>query len=149
MPITRSILVLAIVGVVSTVGHCAEVSFSHDVRPILANRCFKCHGPDLKKGGLDLQNRDSAVATLKTGAKAIVPGKSGDSEMFHRVSAADADGRMPPKGEALTPAQIAILKAWIDQGAKYEDHWSFVAPKPAPPPDVKNAAWVRNPIDRF
>src|SRR5712691_1230535 len=90
--------------------HTAEVSFSRDVRPILSNRCFKCHGPDLKKGGLDLQNRDSALATLKTGAKALVPGKSGDSEMFHRVSAPDADGRMPPKGEPLTAAQIAILK---------------------------------------
>src|SRR5437870_12848088 len=106
MPMTRVILLLAIVGVMPAAARSTEVSFSRDVRPILSNRCFKCHGPDLKKGGLDLQNRDSALATLETGAKALVPGKSGDSEMFHRVSAPDADGRMPPRGERLTAAQL-------------------------------------------
>src|SRR5260221_7240972 len=126
----------------------AEVGYLRDVRPILANRCFKCHGPDLKKGGLDLQNRDSALKELKSGAHAVVPRKSAESEMFRRISATE-DERMPPKGEALTPAQVATLKAWIDQGAKYEEHWSFVSPQRRTPPVVRNLGWVRNPIDNF
>src|SRR5262245_45726763 len=92
----------------------ADVGYLRDVRPILANKCFKCHGPDLKKGGLDLQDRAAALKELKSGNHALVPGKSADSEMVRRVSATD-DGRMPPKGEPLTPAQVAVLKAWIDQ----------------------------------
>ena len=142
------IAVIAIVCLIPAVTHAADVSYNRDVRPILSNRCFKCHGSDFKKGGLDLRDRTTALANLTSGAKAIVAGKSADSEMIHRVSAAD-DRRMPPKGDPLTPEQIATLKAWIDQGAKYEDHWAFIAPKPAVPPDVKNAGWVRNPIDRF
>ncbi|MFL5340664.1 MAG: DUF1549 domain-containing protein, partial [Gemmataceae bacterium] len=125
-----------------------EVGYLRDVRPILANRCFKCHGPDLKKGGLDLQNRDSALKELKSGAHAIMPGKRDESELVRRVTAGD-DGRMPPKGEPLSAAQIATLKAWIDQGAHYEEHWSLVPPRRGPPPTVKNQIWVRNPVDRF
>ncbi len=126
----------------------AEVGYLRDVRPILANRCFKCHGPDLKKGGLDLQNRDSALKELKSGARAIVAGKGAESELVRRISASD-DERMPPKGDALTAAQIAALKSWIDQGAKYEEHWSFVAPQRRTLPAIGKSSWVRNPIDNF
>src|SRR5437879_4324406 len=79
-----------------------EIRFNRDIRPILSNRCFKCHGPDLKKGGLDLQNRDTALKQLKSGGLAIVPGKSAESLLIQRVTAEDMTERMPPKGEPLT-----------------------------------------------
>src|SRR5258708_2950202 len=121
----------------------AEISYNRDVRPILSNRCFKCHGPDLKKGGLNLRERDIAVK------EAIVPGKSAESLLIERITAEDADERMPPKGQPLTNDQVATLKAWIDQGAKYEEHWSYVKPVHNPPPQVKNQSWIRNGIDAF
>src|SRR5258708_102771 len=121
----------------------AEISYNRDVRPILSNRCFKCHGPDLKKGGLNLRERDIAVK------EAIVPGKSAESLLIERITAEDADERMPPKGQPLTNDQVATLKAWIDQGAKYEEHWSYVKPVHNPPPQVKNQSWIRNGIDSF
>jgi hypothetical protein len=127
----------------------AEVRFNRDVRPILSNRCFKCHGPDLKKGGLDLQSRDGALKTLDSGNAAVVPGKSADSELFRRVSSHDDAKRMPSRGQALTPTQIETLKKWIDQGAVYQEHWAFVKPKRPPQPSVKNKDWVRNGIDAF
>ena len=92
------------------------VRYNRDIRPILSNRCFKCHGPDLKKGGLDLQGRTSALQELKSGHAAIVPGKSGDSPLLHRILSHNPKERMPPKGEALTPDQVAKLRVWIDQG---------------------------------
>ncbi|MFL5242961.1 MAG: PSD1 and planctomycete cytochrome C domain-containing protein [Gemmataceae bacterium] len=120
-----------------------ETSYNRDVRPILSNRCFKCHGPDLKKGGLNLRERDSAIK------EAIVPGKSGESLLVERITAKDADERMPPKGQPLTPEQVATLKAWIDQGAKYEEHWAYVKPVHPLLPQVKNPTWIRNGIDAF
>ena len=128
----------------------AEVRFNRDVRPILSNHCFKCHGPDLKKGGLDLQNRDAALQTLKSGNVAFVPGKADESQLIERVSAGADDPRhMPPRGEPLKPEQVAKLRAWIDQGAKYEEHWAYVKPVRHPLPAVKNKDWPRNGIDHF
>ncbi len=128
-----------------------EISFNRDIRPILSNRCFKCHGPDLKKSGLDLQTRDTALKELKSGMRAVVPGKSDESELLRRVTASEETERMPPKGkgEALTADQVAKLRAWIDQGAKYEEHWAYVRPQRPPLPAVRNRAWVRNDIDSF
>src|SRR5262245_49102637 len=100
----------------------AEIRFNADIRPILSNKCFKCHGPDLKKGGLDLQTRPGALKELKSGERAVVPGKSAASALLHRITTAAKSERMPPTGEPLTPAQVAKLRAWIDQGAKYEEH---------------------------
>ncbi|HLJ95761.1 MAG TPA: PSD1 and planctomycete cytochrome C domain-containing protein, partial [Gemmataceae bacterium] len=128
-----------------------EVNFNRDIRPILSNHCFKCHGPDGKKAGLDLQSRASAFHQLKSGNFAIVPGKSTESELIQRVSSPDDDLRMPPKGkgERLAPAQIAKLRAWIDQGAKWEEHWAYVKPHRWPLPEVHQPNWVRNGIDAF
>jgi hypothetical protein len=126
-----------------------EVRFNRDIRPILSNRCFKCHGPDLKKGGLNLQARDTAVKELKSGHVAIVPGKSNESELVRRILADDPAERMPPKSPPLPPEQIAKLRAWIDQGAKYEEHWAYVKPVRPPLPQVKNASWPHNGIDYF
>jgi mono/diheme cytochrome c family protein len=122
--------------------------YNQDVRPILSGRCFKCHGPDQKKGGLDLTTRETALLKLPDG-QAIVPGKSGASLMIERVCATDDGERMPPVGDRLTDAQVATLRAWIDQGAKYEEHWAYVHPRKQPPPAVKNPGWCRNPIDSF
>jgi hypothetical protein len=129
----------------------SEVDFNRDIRPILSNRCFKCHGPDLKKAGLDFQSRETAYKRLKSGNYAIVPGKSTESELIQRVSSPDEDMRMPPKdkGERLTTAQVAKLRAWIDQGAKWEEHWAYVKPRRAPLPEVHRKSWVRNGIDNF
>jgi hypothetical protein len=127
----------------------AEVRFNRDVRPILSNRCFKCHGPDLKKGGLNLRTRPSALKQLRSGNFAIVPGKSAKSELLERISAEDLAERMPPRGDPLTAKQIATLKAWIDQGAKYEEHWAYVKPARPALPAIKNRKWPRNGIDSF
>jgi mono/diheme cytochrome c family protein len=125
------------------------ISFNRDVRPILSNRCFKCHGPDLKKGGLDLRTSDTALKPLKSAGFAIVPGNAEDSRLLEKVQAEPPALRMPPKGDPLTPDQIATLKAWIEQGAKYEEHWAYVKPTRPELPKVKNKDWVRNGIDTF
>src|SRR5262245_25021003 len=126
-----------------------DVHFNRDVRPILAAKCFKCHGPDLKKGGLDLQSFATATKALRTGSRAIVPGDAKKSTLLERITHSEPSERMPPKGDPLTKAQVATLVAWIDQGAKYEEHWAYVKPaRPALPP-VRNAAWPRYGMDRF
>jgi hypothetical protein len=125
----------------------SEIGFNRDIRPILSNKCFKCHGPDLKKGGLDLQSRATALKPLKSEGFAIVPGKPQDSRLLEKVQAETPDLRMPPKGDPLTPDQIATLKAWIEQGAKYEEHWAYVKPARPKLPEAKNKDWVRNGID--
>ncbi len=127
----------------------AEIRFNRDVRPILSNKCFKCHGPDLKKGGLDLQTRATALKPLKSAGFAIVPGNSADSRLLEKVLVEEPAKRMPPKGDPLTPAQVATLKAWIDQGAKYEEHWAYVKPTRPELPKVKDSKWGRNGIDAF
>jgi hypothetical protein len=126
-----------------------DISYSRDIRPILSNRCFKCHGPDLKKAGLNLQSRDSAIKPRGQRGPALVPGKSDDSLLFHRISSKEESERMPPRGIPLTAGQIAKLKTWIDQGAQYEEHWAYVQPRKQPPPEIRNRSWPRNPIDWF
>src|SRR5262245_32080952 len=93
-----------------------KVDFARDIRPILSNRCFKCHGPANQEAGMRLDDRDRA-----TRRKIIVPGKSAESKLLARVQSTDADERMPPPeaGDALLPEQVAALKKWIDQGAEY------------------------------
>ena len=108
------------------------VQFQRDIRPILSQHCFKCHGPALQEAGLRLDERDRA-----TRRKVIVPGKPAESKLLTRVSRADEE-RMPPPdvGEHLKPAQIALLQKWIAQGAEYTPHWAFIRPKQAPLPKV-------------
>jgi hypothetical protein len=127
------------------------VGFNRDIRPILTRHCFKCHGLDVKKAGLDLQDRAAALKELKSVNTAIVPGKSADSELIARVSAEYDEERMPPRGAGprVTRAEVAKLRAWIDQGARYETHWAYVKPVRPALPAVKNRAWVRNAIDYF
>jgi hypothetical protein len=128
----------------------APVDFARDVRPILSGQCLQCHGPDEKarKAKLRLDVRDDAI---KSGA--LVPGKPEESELFKRVCSTDPDARMPPdkaKKPALTADQIATLKRWIAEGAKYTDHWSFAKLERPAAPEVPNPKFpIRNPIDRF
>ena len=122
------------------------VDFNRDVRPILSENCFKCHGfdPGTRKAGRRLDTRDGALAE-KDGVRAVVPGKLGDSDVSARIHSTDKDEQMPPpkSGKKLTPAQIAVLDKWIEQGAPYAVHWAFVKPVQAAPPKAGN------PIDAF
>src|ERR1700760_3016430 len=127
------------------------VDFQREIRPLLSDNCFQCHGPDsdTRMAGLRLDHKENAFEPRKNGA-AIVPGKSADSLLYQRISAPSAARRMPPQSshKSLTPAQVAKLKLWIDQGAAWQEHWAFRAPVKTVPPAVRNAAWSRNPIDR-
>ncbi len=130
-----------------------DVSFNRDVRPILAERCFACHGPDAaeRKAELRLDLREGALRKSSKGVAAIVPGNPRASEALRRVSAATDEERMPPleSGEKLTVAQVEILRRWVEEGADYERHWAFVVPRKADPPAVVNESWPRTPVDRF
>src|SRR6266496_2046514 len=112
-----------------------KVDFLREVRPILANHCFKCHGQDeaARKAKFRLDVRESAIAPAKSGAVPIVPGKPNKSEVVRRIFAED-DDQMPPSAakRPLTPEQKEILKRWIGEGAEYKPHWAFI--KPAQPP---------------
>jgi hypothetical protein len=132
------------------------VSFNFDIRPILSDKCFKCHGPDAnhREAHLRLDIADSAYAPLKVtkGAYAIVPGRPGESELLRRVGSSDATYQMPPPDAhlgALTPRETKLFEKWIRQGAKYERHWAFTPPVKAPLPQIKDKDWVRNEIDYF
>ncbi|XZE18835.1 PSD1 and planctomycete cytochrome C domain-containing protein [Pirellulaceae bacterium SH449] len=130
-----------------------SVSYSHDVRPILSQYCFKCHGPDelTRHGGLRLDHPESAYGEGDSGAIAIVPGSVDKSELVRRIASHDPDEVMPPASSnlTLTETQKEVLKKWISSGAKYEMHWAFVSPKRTEPPIVRDTLWNRNAIDRF
>jgi hypothetical protein len=125
-----------------------EIRFNRDVRPILSDNCFLCHGPDKNKRKAKLRLDDREIALAK---KAIVPGDIRASELVRRIFTTDPDDQMPPpdSGKKITPAQRQTLKKWIAAGAVYEPHWAYVVPSRPPLPDVKDRAWVRNPIDAF
>ncbi len=142
----------ALVGAVEAQDH-PPLQFNRDIRPILSQNCFKCHGQDdtNREAGLRLDRREIATAELDSGETAIVPGRGADSELARRITSDDADMRMPPEasGRSLTPAQIATLIRWIDEGAPYEPHWAFVPPVRSPLPTVMHADWPAGAIDRF
>jgi hypothetical protein len=132
------------------------VSYNRDIRPILSDKCFSCHGPDVKKvkAGLrlDLPSRAFAELGKNKGHYAIVPGFPEKSELIKRIESTDPKIMMPlPESHLtrLTADEIALFKRWIQEGAKYEKHWAFVAPKKAPLPKIDNSSWVSNEIDYF
>jgi hypothetical protein len=130
------------------------IDFSRDIRPILSDNCFACHGPDnnKRKAKLRLDTRDGATAMLQSGAgRAVVPGKPEESVLLDRVTATEPGSRMPPQksGKHLTARQIDLLRQWIAEGAKWPAHWAFVPPQRPPLPQVTDSAWPRNPIDYF
>lgn len=132
------------------------ISYNRDIRPVLSDKCFACHGPDVSKvkAGLRLDLSSSAFAELEKnkGHFAIVPGNPDKSELIKRVSSNDPAIMMPiPESHLarLTTDEIKLFKKWIEQGAKYEKHWAFVAPVKAALPEVSNSKWVKNEIDPF
>jgi hypothetical protein len=132
------------------------ISYTYDVRPILSDKCFKCHGPDGKsrEAGLrlDLPAEAYKALTEHPDKFALVPGNAELSEVYQRISTEDTNLLMPmvsSKLPRLTSDEVKIIKKWIEQGAKYEKHWAFVAPTKQPIPDVKNSKWPANEIDFF
>jgi hypothetical protein len=126
-----------------------KVDFAREVQPILAKRCFFCHGNDKAEGGLRLNKRESVIAALESGEHAVVPGNIEKSALLQRISSTEESERMPPEGKPLAPEQIETLRRWISEGAKWEEHWAFRAPEKQEPPAVAAPAWVTNPIDAF
>jgi len=129
-----------------------NVSFNRDIRPILSDNCFQCHGPDKSKrdSELRLDTKQGAFTDLG-GHFALVPGKPDESELLKRLLSNDPDERMPPadSGKKLSRQQIELIRKWIEQGAEWSDHWAFVAPRRPKLPQVVNQQWPRNPIDTF
>ena len=130
----------------------AKVEYNRDVRPILADNCFTCHGfdPKSREADLRLDVREAAVAKLD-GAFPILPGKPDESEVWKRITTKDEDDVMPPKKQnrQLSARDKKILRKWIEQGAEYQQHWAYIpAEKPAPPA-ASEPAFARNAIDTF
>ncbi|MCC5928705.1 MAG: PSD1 domain-containing protein [Cyclobacteriaceae bacterium] len=132
-----------------------EISYNFHIRPILSDNCFACHGPDANKreAGLRLDIEENALKALSDnpGKHALVPGKPHSSEMYLRISSNDDELKMPPPGSNLYlhDHEIKLIEKWIRQGAKYEPHWSFVAPESPALPKVKNKKWPVNELDYF
>ena len=147
MPRSLALLLASLSGLAAE-----DLRFNRDIRPILSENCFYCHGQDPKhrEAGLRLDVRDEAIKANE-GVTAIVPGKPEQSEMLKRLLSHDADEQMPPpeSNRKVTPAQIELIRRWIAQGAPYEKHWAFVPPAKAPAPKVADLTWARQPFDRF
>ncbi|MDR3622424.1 MAG: PSD1 and planctomycete cytochrome C domain-containing protein [Paludisphaera borealis] len=129
------------------------VRFNRDVRPILADKCLLCHGPDAtqRKGELRLDTLKDATAAAASGEPAVVPGDVDASELVRRIISDDGDERMPPAKtkKSLSAAEVQTLKTWIAEGAEYEGHWAFVPPVASDAPTVSRSDWTRNPIDAW
>jgi hypothetical protein len=129
------------------------VDFNRDIHPILSDRCYACHGPDenKRKGGLRLDRQADAFKELKSGKHALVAGDLGRSTLVERILTADAEEVMPPPkaGKPLTKAQVELLRRWVQEGAKWKEHWAFLPPERPALPEVKDARWAANPVDRF
>jgi len=131
----------------------ATIEFNRDIRPILADNCLSCHGPDQgqRKAALRLDREESALARLESGGFAIVRGDVENSLLVQRIEAKHLDMRMPPAEarKVLSPDQIAMLKQWVAQGAPWQQHWAWIAPKRPELPPIAHLSWPRTPIDRF
>ena len=131
----------------------SKIDFNRDIRPILSDHCYACHGPDEKKrkGGLRLDQPEEALKTLKSGNRAIVPGDPEKSTLVQRLTSDDPDELMPPpkEGKPLRADQVELLVRWVKEGAQLKKHWSFIAPERPELPTVRQRDWPRNEIDTF
>ncbi len=129
----------------------ADISFNRDIRPILAEACFQCHGPDsgTRKAGLRL-DMEAGFFDPESGPT-VVKGNPEQSPLYQRLVSKDPDEIMPPPDshKEIKPSEIALIKQWIAEGAPWQPHWSFITPQRPPLPEVKNVEWAGNPIDRF
>jgi hypothetical protein len=125
------------------------IDFARQIRPLLARRCYSCHGPDSGEAGLRLHTRETAIVQLDSGATAVIPGNPNDSELLKRVTSEEEGVRMPPEGKPLSAAEVALLKQWIAEGAEWKAHWSFLPISQPEPPTVEPDSAVRTPVDAF
>ncbi len=130
-----------------------SIDFRKQIRPILSNKCFLCHGPDEnnRKAGLRLDLKEQAFSELKSGGFALVPGDLEDSQIHYRITTSDEADRMPPSDfdKQLTEEEISLITQWIEQGAPWEQHWAFVTPTRPEIPETSLEEWAQNPVDQF
>ncbi|MDB5392171.1 MAG: hypothetical protein JWM11_7817, partial [Planctomycetaceae bacterium] len=145
-------LVCGMAGAVRAETPSAKIDFNRDIRPILSETCFACHGPDhnKRKAELRLDTKDG-LQGLGSGPKPLVPGKPAESEIIARLTAAAPEERMPPAstGKKVSPEQIELIRKWIEQGAEFKGHWAYITPAESPIPKIDQPNFVRNDIDRF
>lgn len=134
----------------------SDISYNRDIRPLLSDRCFACHGPDEAKREanlrLDISTGDESPFQVRDGHQAIKAGDPTSSELWKRLTTEDESLRMPPHDsikKPLTAEQSELVRRWITQGATYDDFWSFVPPKPQTLPRVEHSDWIAHPIDQF
>lgn len=149
----QTLIVAAILSPITASLHADDkVDFARDVRPILSDACFQCHGPDQtqRKADLRLDTREGAFGE-SNGSVPVVAGKADESEVYLRIASNDPAMLMPPpkSGKKLSTKQIELIKAWIDQGARWNSHWAFEAPQRPKMPKIQRADWVRNSIDEL
>ena len=125
--------------------------FSRDIQPLLAKRCFACHGPDTQEAGLRFDSAEAATAELDSGYRAIVPSDVDTSEILSRVTSTDPDLQMPPEGARLTSDEVSVLRDWIHDGAQWKEHWAFRALTKPDVPVLESGIKTHdtNPIDAF
>ena len=132
----------------------SSIDFGRQVRPLLADRCFSCHGPDAaqRQAGLRLDQRDAATLPTASGRTPVKPGEPENSELFRRVSSTDLATRMPPAymgHDPLDRLDVEVLRQWISEGAEYQKHWAFEPPVQPAEPEVSDPEWLRQPLDSF
>ena len=147
-------LIATALGLTTVAGAESPVLFNRDIRPIFSENCFACHGPDEAKRmtPLRLDTEDGAYSTLSGGGEAIVPGDPAGSELFLRVSSPDPGRRMPPAAfghEPLAQREVDLIRDWIEQGAEWQGHWSFIAPRRPEVPADRYPGWPVSPVDSF
>jgi hypothetical protein len=154
LPCRRLAVFLALAAGAMTLGSApAAIDFNRDVRPILSDNCFACHGPDTatRKAGLRLDLKEEAFKPLESGEFAFVPGNPGRSKALKLAATENNDDRMPPEktGKRLSAEHIDLLTRWIRDGAVWDEHWAYIPPTRPALPVVENSEWPRNPIDQF
>ena len=145
-------LILTLASLAFTVQSSAEIQFNRDVRPILSGKCFHCHGPSEKFREADLRlDLPEEAYFEKDGFAAIVPGSTDDSEAWHRIMSDDPDEIMPPpeSKKEMTEEEKEIITKWIEQGAKWEGHWSYLPVSKPAIPETSDKKWAKNEIDHF
>jgi mono/diheme cytochrome c family protein len=148
-----SLLLLVSPPSLSVWGADASVDYNRDIRPLLSDKCYACHGPDEahREGGFRLDQQDSAFGEADSGEHPLVAGDPDTSELYQRIATDDSSMRMPPEDASnpLSPDEIGLIRSWIEQGAPWQRHWSLVAPTRPELPAVADQAWPRGAIDHF
>ncbi len=144
---------VALIMMVAAEVSAGEIDFGRDIRPLLSDRCFACHGPDEehREGGLRLDKKESAFGEADSGERAVVPGSVDESELLLRLTTDDADMRMPPAetNKPLSEEEIELVRQWIQQGADWQSHWAYETPVRPASPAVKKSDWPLGEVDRF